>query len=381
MEWLKVTYLISSPEAEIRARADALAAEQSVEMPVSAIRDRHVRDHILARVESIEPVSRQRYKVLIRIAVETTGYEAGQLMNMLFGNASLQEDVELADAELPAVLMAAFPGPRWGIRGIRERVNVHGRALTATALKPQGMPSRDLAALCQTFALAGIDVIKDDHGLADQTYSPFAERVRSCQRAVDEANRATGRHACYAPSLSGSPKMLARQARIAREEGVRMVLVAPMLIGLPAFGELVQEHLDMPVLAHPALSGAARIHPPLLFGKLFRLLGADAVIYPNYGGRFSYSPALCAELAATARAPWGELPPALPVPAGGMSVERVPEMLEFYGTDTLLLIGGGLLTAGDALLERSRAFVQMVEKYATAQAPAAAAPIPQEARP
>ena len=32
-----------------------------------------------------------------------------------------------------------------------------------------------------------------------------------------------------------------------------------------------------------------------------------------------------------------------------MSVERVPEMIADYGSDTMLLIGGGLLTAGDAL--------------------------------
>lgn len=382
MDWLRVTYLISSSGAEIRARAEALAVEQSVEMPVSAVRDRYVIDHILARVESIEPASRDRYKVVIRIAAETTGYETGQLLNMLFGNASLQEDVELVDAELPPSLLSAFPGPRWGIPGIRTLVSARGRALTGTALKPQGLPSRELAALCRTFALAGIDVIKDDHGLADQAYAPFAERVQACQRAVDQANRATGRQACYAPSLSGSPKTLAEQARIAREEGVRMVLAAPMLMGMPTFGELVREHLDLPVLAHPALGGAARIHPPFLFGKLFRLLGADAVIYPNHGGRFSYSRDLCGELAAAMRASWGDVRPALPVPAGGMSIERVPEMLEFYGADTMLLIGGALLTAGDGLLERSRAFVEMVGKQPSTKASAdnAAAPVPNQAR-
>jgi ribulose-bisphosphate carboxylase large chain len=132
-----------------------------------------------------------------------------------------------------------------------------------------------------------------------------------------------------------------------------------MIIGLPAFAELV-ETLGVPVLAHPALGGAARIAPPLLIGKLFRLFGADAVIYPNHGGRFSYSPEQCLAIAGAARAPWGEVRPALPVPAGGMTLQRVPEMLDFYGSDVMLLIGGGLLTAGDALLERARDFVKQV---------------------
>ncbi|MGH7683992.1 MAG: ribulose 1,5-bisphosphate carboxylase, partial [Vulcanimicrobiaceae bacterium] len=62
------------------------------------------------------------------------------------------------------------------------------------------------------------------------------------------------------------------------------------------------------------------------------------------------------------RAPWDSLRPALPVPAGGMPVERTGEMVAFYGEDTMLLIGGSLLSAGDALGERSRNFVAAVEK-------------------
>jgi len=93
---------------------------------------------------------------------------------------------------------------------------------------------------------------------------------------------------------------------------------------------------------------------------LFRLFGADATIFPNYGGRFSYSPETCLALAQAAREPWGRLAPIAPVPAGGMSVARVPEMLNVYGPDTILLIGGALLTAGAALFERSREFVNAV---------------------
>ena len=98
----------------------------------------------------------------------------------------------------------------------------------------------------------------------------------------------------------------------------------------------------------------------MLIGKLFRLFGADAVIYPNHGGRFSYTPQECLDIAGSARGAWMHIRPALPVPAGGMTVERAPEMLDFYGNDTMLLIGGGLLAAGDALLERTREFVNTV---------------------
>jgi ribulose-bisphosphate carboxylase large chain len=51
---------------------------------------------------------------------------------------------------------------------------------------------------------------------------------------------------------------------------------------------------------------------------------------------------------------------ALPVPAGGMSVERVHELVGEYGHDSMLLIGGSLLIARDQLAARSRAFVDVV---------------------
>jgi ribulose-bisphosphate carboxylase large chain len=92
-------------------------------------------------------------------------------------------------------------------------------------------------------------------------------------------------------------------------------------------------------------------------GTLFRLAGADAVIFTNHGGRFAVSEASCAALADRARRPWGGLAASLPVPAGGMTPSRVDELVRFYGNDVALLIGGALLQAGDDLEGAARAFV------------------------
>ncbi|MFO0209019.1 MAG: ribulose 1,5-bisphosphate carboxylase, partial [Betaproteobacteria bacterium] len=90
------------------------------------------------------------------------------------------------------------------------------------------------------------------------------------------------------------------------------------------------------------------------------VFGADAVIFPNYGGRFSYSRATCDALANALREPWHGLKTAAPVPAGGMSVERVPELKRQYGNEAMLLVGGSLLIARDRLYERSVEFVARV---------------------
>ncbi len=359
MSRILATYRITASESESRVRAEALAAEQSVEMPIAAIGDEQVLREVVATVESIRPHA-GHFDVVLGIAPATTGNEASQLMNMLFGNCSLQPEIELVDVEFPAGFEKAFPGPRFGIEGIRAITGVHGRALTCTALKPQGSSVEYLAHLARTFALAGIDIIKDDHGIANQACHPFDARVPAVQKAIAEANRETGGNTVYAPTFSGGGHSLASQAKVARDNAVRMALVAPMLVGLPAFVEM-QAVLDIPLMAHPALAGAARIAPAVLLGKLFRLFGADATIFPNHGGRFSVSRDTCLAIAREARAPWHDVRPAFPVPAGGMTVERVEEMLRGYGADTILLIGGGLLAARERLLEKSRAFVASVK--------------------
>jgi len=352
-------YAVRADPASVAQRAQALALEQSVELPLAAIRDARVRDDVVARVESIAPRDDGRFTVRLGLAAETVVGEPGQLMNMLFGNSSLHDDVELVDIDVHPDCACAFGGPRFGIAGWRSALDAHDRPLTCSALKPLGLPPEDLARIAETYARAGVDVIKDDHGLANQSAAPFADRVRAVQRALDRSRRATGRHSLYAPSLTGSHDAIRAQMRVARECGVGAFMVAPMVSGVAALA-LVAREAGVPVLAHPALSGVARIAPPLLLGKLFRLFGADATIFPNAGGRFSYSGATCVAIAEAARAPWAGVAPCLPVPAGGMSVERVPEMRATFGADTMLLIGGSLLVAGDALAQRCAEFVAAV---------------------
>ena len=59
------------------------------------------------------------------------------------------------------------------------------------------------------------------------------------------------------------------------------------------------------------------------------------------------------------RGPLHGMPAALPVPAGGMTVARVPELVRCYGRDAMLLIGGSLL-ASDDVAARTRAFADAV---------------------
>lgn len=371
MPHLRVTYLLEAPADEVEALAESVLLEQTVETPRAvAERDAFVREHMLGHVHDIRPGERGGFDVTLLLPVPTASVDPAQFLNVLLGNSTLHTAVTLEDFDIPPAFSSLFRGPQFGLSGLRALTGVTTRPLTATALKPVGLSVEVLAAMCRTFAIGGIDLIKDDHYLADHPFCPFDERVRACQAAVNEVEAQTGKRALYAPNLSGTPDQVRRQADLAQERGVRAVMASPMLLGLPLFYELTHSRLEIPVLAHPCFAGGFRMRPETLFGKLLRLFGADAVIFPNYGGRFPYSQDDCTRIARTLRSEWGPYRPAFPVPAGGMKVERALELVTFFGLDTILLIGGSLLEAGDALLERAQKLSASVEEAATTLASA-----------
>ncbi|MEA2949600.1 MAG: S-methyl-5-thioribulose 1-phosphate isomerase, partial [Alphaproteobacteria bacterium] len=108
-------------------------------MPLAAIDDDVVRAEIVGRLEAVSDKGDGVFEVRISLSAATVGDDPGQLLNMLFGNTSLHEDVVLHDVVLPAELVALFGGPRHGLDGLRRRAGAPARALTCSALKPQGL--------------------------------------------------------------------------------------------------------------------------------------------------------------------------------------------------------------------------------------------------
>jgi len=237
-----------------------------------------------------------------------------------------------------------------------------------TALKPMGLSPEDLADLAYRFALGGIDIIKDDHGISDQTFSPFQRRTALCAEAVRKANAATGGHAIYVPNITAPHGEELARAALAKELGAGGLLIAPGLTGFDSMRAVAEaDGVGLPVFAHPAFLGSycfgdSGIAHGVLFGLMMRLSGADASIYPNFGGRFSFSQAECREIAEACDAPMGGLKGIFPCPAGGMSLQSIPESLEVYGTEVIFLVGGGLFRHSSDLTENCRYFRSLVEQ-------------------
>jgi ribulose-bisphosphate carboxylase large chain len=307
------------------------------------------------------------YAVTISYPVENTAFELVQFLNVVFGNSSMKRGIRVEWVELPSSLLKAFPGPRFGDEGIREAAGAQNRPLLGTAIKPVGFPAERLAEFAYQFALGGLDVIKDDHGLVDQPYARFRDRARQCAAAVRRANEESGGRSIYVPNVSGPIDQLLEKAIYAREIGAGGVEVCPGLVGFDAIRLLAQDdRVQLPIFAHPALLGTYPINKneglsyQFLYGQLMRLVGADGVIFAGPGGRFPATMDDCRDLIRGASRPMGHLKTILPMPGGGMTLNRIPEMVELYGKDVILLISGELFNMGPDLVANCRRFRQSV---------------------
>lgn len=354
---LVATYRVSDGHAA--AVAEAISVEQTIEFPAD-LAPEWIRDEIVGVVELITSE-----EVTVSFNPAVAGGGLNQLLNVLWGNVSLFDGVRLVGIDVPTSISSAMRGPRFGIDRLRASFAAPTRPLLMTALKPMGCSPAELAETAATLATAGFDIIKDDHSLADQPWAPRRERIAAVAAAVATANGRCGSAAMYSPSLNSPADRLSADAREAVELGAGGLLVLPGLCGFDAMRALADDdELAVPIISHPAFLGAHVIHPDhgirhgVLFGTITRLAGADISIFPNYGGRFSFAPQQCADIDALCRAPLGGLPPIWPSPGGGMTLERMPEIIEFYGRDVVLLIGGAL-HRGD-LGNNARRLVELV---------------------
>ncbi len=362
-----VTYRIYGSEQEARAKAENICIEQTVEFPADEVPEGIIRDHVFGRIDLFERLDRESFRAVISYAVEIAAGELTQFLNVVFGNSSIKPGIRVEHLDLPEPLLNLFKGPRFGREGIRNLLTIPKRPLLCTAIKPMGLSCKELADLAYQFALGGMDMIKDDHGLTDQCCSPFEERVKRCADAVQRANRETGRRSIYVANITAPHNDVMKRARFAKAAGVGGLMAAPGLVGLDLMRELADDDsIALPIMTHPALQGSFvtsrnGISHGVIFGQLARLGGADATIFPNFGGRFSFSREECREIVTATKEPMGHVKTIFPAPGGGMSLDRVPEMLETYGQDLIFLIGGGLFKHGPDLVENCRYFRKMVE--------------------
>lgn len=357
MQGITATYQIRASSLEdAKSWAESVAREETIECIDEGVPHAFILEEVLGKVTTLSERAPSIYEAVIRYNPEITGDELPQLFNVLFGNTSMHMGVKLVQISLPPDALKSYPGPRYGLRGVREQTGRREGPLLCTVLKPVGLSPNELADLAYLCVLGGVDIIKDDHSFAMQKWAPFEKRVEAVASAVAKANDATGNRALYAPSMNCPLDKFEERARFAVHAGASAYLVMPGLTGWDSVRFLASsEELSRPIMVHPSAlgsipnAGANGISHSMLYAIYPRLAGADVSIYPSFGGRYGFSKDLCVDVANDCRDPNGLFQPILPAPGGGMRMELAPLLREMYGQDAVFLFGGGAMRYKDKI--------------------------------
>ena len=345
----RVLYSIHAEKADAREIAEKACVEQTIEFPPELVQDDDIRGEVFGRTEDFQSQSPQHHLAIISYAEECSAFTLPQLLNVMYGNISLFPQMRVERFDLPDTLASKFRGSRFGLSGLRDVFESQSGPLFMTALKPQGLSSEKFADQAYQFALGGLDIIKDDHGLANQVFSPFKERVHRACEAVRNANEETGGNAIYAPMISAPNEDIMEMAHFAKEQGAGAFLISPSLIGFDVARRIAEDdEIALPMIGHPALMGSYVVSPTngfshyAMFGQIMRLIGMDVSIFPNHGGRFSFTKEECRAITHGCSDEMNLFKPIFPSPGGGMTFDNIPEMAAFYGDDVMYLMGGNL---------------------------------------
>ena len=272
--------------------------------------------------------------------------------------------LRLLDICFPEDLAKEFKGPKFGVEGIREMLGVEKRPLILHIIKPKmGMTPEQIANQVYRTALGGVDMIKDDEMTSDTEYCKLEDRLRAVMKALNEAEKKTGKKVIYFTSITDEVNKINEKARKAVKAGANGLLLC-YSAGPSALRLLTEdEEVNVPVLSHPShmLSMIDRISYPSL-AKLCRLCGADLMLCPTY---WSSIPLVSLEegirTSHVLTAPFFHIKKTWPMPAAGMYPGLLPTLVREYGTDIVVPAGGGVLGHPGGYTAGARAWMQAVE--------------------
>ncbi len=344
-EFLTVVYEIDGPEAHARITAERICADQTIEAEADLLPP-SLRHKILGSLEGLRAVDGGRYHVTIRFSGDLFGDECSDVLNLLFGISSLRGDVTVQSFSMTVGLLSRCVGPQFGLAGIKQLVGVSSRPLLCAVLKPLGRSPQEFAELAAQFVEGGVDLIKDDQSLVNQPWCSFDQRLSLCADAIARMSAKRGRPCLYFAHISGALNSMRPRALHAKASGATGLLIAPGLTGFDALRALsVDEQVALPIASHPAMLGAwidrgcGGLAPPVAYGLLPRLAGADLAVYPAFDSGYPMSQEDCGAVARVCRQVWGPIKPMMPAVGGRIGPDRLTELLSTVGTDSMFILG------------------------------------------
>ncbi|BCJ86552.1 2,3-diketo-5-methylthiopentyl-1-phosphate enolase [Effusibacillus dendaii] len=374
-DYVMASYLVHQQAGDFYKKAQGIAVGLTVgswtDLP--AERQEQMKKH-LGQVVSVEELGEDEAgnrKAILQIGYPVCNFtaEIPALLTTVFGKLSMDGMIKLVDLQFPESFVKQFPGPKYGIEGIRQRLGVYDRPLLMSIFKSCiGYETKTLAELFYQQAIGGVDLVKDDEIFFDDTYAPFERRIEACAKEAERAYSVTGKKVLYAANLTGPVTEIVEKAKRAVEAGASALLLNVLAYGYDVLHRLAGDPaVTVPIMAHPALSGAVYpapqygIRASVLLGKLMRMAGADFVLYPSAYGSVAMERTETLAIADELRMDAFALKRSFPVPSAGIHPALVPQLYEDLGNDQIVNAGGGIHGHPDGSAAGGRAFVAAIE--------------------
>ncbi len=297
------------------------------------------------------------------------GPQIPMMLTTIFGNISMIGDIKLLDVQFPKNFVKQFPGPRFGIRGIRKLLGVPARPLLNNMVKPStGITPEQGAALLYQAASGGTDIIKDDEVLGNTELSPVLQRVERYMPKLRKAEKETGEKKLYAVNVTDEPEKCIKLAEAAVDIGANALLVNYLPAGLGLITSLCRNpKIKVPILAHLDFGGALYASPwhgissALLYGKLARLAGVDLLCIPTPYGKFSLNYTKYIQIVHGLRSPFHDMPGVWPIAGGAIKQGHIPKLFNDLCYDFIIGAGGAIHAHPMGAAAGARAFRQGID--------------------
>lgn len=290
----------------------------------------------------------------IKVAYPVELFEPGNMANIMssvggnvFGLKGIA-NLRLDDVHYPKALATSFPGPKFGIEGVRDVVKVPERPLIGTIVKPKlGLVTEDHAEVAYEAWAGGCDIVKDDENLSSQGFNRFEKRLDLTLRARDRAEKETGEMKVYMINVSAETQEMLRRARMVAEHGGRYVMVDIITCGNSGVQSLREADLDLVIHAHRAGHGAFTLDPKhgvsmKVIATNARLMGADQLHVGTAVGKMRESEEEVLANIGCLKSDMHGIKAAFPVASGGLHPASVPPLLRIFGNDVVIQAGGGV---------------------------------------
>jgi ribulose-bisphosphate carboxylase large chain len=310
----------------------------------------------------------------VRVAYPEELFEGGnmaQVLSCIAGNIMGMKAVErirLDDCAWPEPLATTFPGPQFG-SSVREDVFGAGdRPILATVPKPKvGLTTDQHAQVGYDAWVGGIDLLKDDENLTDQSFNPFDDRLTESLAARDRAEEETGERKSYLVNVTAETTEMLDRVDAVAEAGGEYVMVDVVTAGWSAVQSVRErcERHGLAIHAHRAMHAAFdRIDDHgvsmRVLAQVARLCGVDQIHTgtANLGKLENEDTAGINEWLASDLHGLNDV---LPTASGGLHPGLVPELLDRLGTNLCVQAGGGVHGHPDGTAAGARAFRQAVD--------------------